>query len=81
MNSENINQNEESSTSQRLEILKDLKNGIKPTPLFALKKYGSLRLSGRINELRSQGHKIRTDMVIENGKRVAQYTYIGYIGD
>ena len=50
-------------TSQNKKILKYLqthKRGI--SPLEAIDKFGCLRLSGRIHDLRSEGWNIYTDM-------------------
>lgn len=60
--------------SQRQAILAHLERGKAITPLDALHKFGCLRLSGRILELRKQGWKVVTHMVeLDNGKRVASY--------
>lgn len=59
--------------SQRLEILKHLKKGRSVTPLEALEKWGCMRLSGRIIELRRAGHNIVTEVEEKNGKRYARY--------
>lgn len=61
--------------SQNNLILKHLQSGKSITPIEALVLYGSLRLSGRIYELKEKGHKIKTEMIeTETGKRVAKYT-------
>lgn len=58
--------------SQSDKILAHLQN--KPiTPLEALNLYGCFRLSGRIKDLREEGHPIQTEMVKENGKNFAKY--------
>ncbi len=62
--------------SQRKIILAYLKEGKDITAFEALKLCGSLRLSGRIWELRERGYNIKTNMVIRSGKRVAQYHLI-----
>lgn len=54
-------------------ILGHLASGKTLTPLQALQRFGTLRLSGRILELRQRGHDIRTDMVRRGQKRVARY--------
>jgi hypothetical protein len=59
--------------TQNEEILAHLKSGRAISPLEALERYGSMRLGGRIHELRQQGHDIVTDMVTKNGKRYAEY--------
>ena len=59
--------------SQCSHILGHLKR--KPiTALEALGLYGCFRLAARINDLRSQGHKIRTDLVTQDDKRFAIYS-------
>jgi hypothetical protein len=56
-------------------ILKALKNGDKLTPLDMLKRFGYLRASGRIFDLRIKGHAIKTTMIkTGDGKRVAEYS-------
>jgi len=60
--------------TQNEQILRHLKRGRKITPLQALNLYGCLRLSGRILELREQGHPIKSEMVKVNNKRVARYS-------
>lgn len=60
--------------SQNDTILKHLRKHRKITPLEALRRYGCMRLGGRVHDLRAQGHDIRTRMIKQNGKRYAQYT-------
>ena len=43
------------------------------TAIQALNLYGCLRLAARINELRSDGIDVETEMVNRNGKRFARY--------
>jgi hypothetical protein len=60
-----------SKTTQKQEILNDLKNGISITPIDALREYGCFRLSAVIFNLKQEGHDIRTTMVEQtsgNGK-------------
>lgn len=64
--------------SQNEIILKMLQDGKRVTPLTALKAAGTLRLSGRILELREK-YNIKTEMIavgVRGGikKRVASYT-------
>jgi hypothetical protein len=59
--------------SQTEAILKHLKAGNKLTPLQALQKFGTLRLSGRVLELRQAGYDIKRTMVRRGASRVAQY--------
>lgn len=62
------------TTSQSAMILRDLKRGKTVTALDALRRYGCLRLSGRIYDLRQDGHQITKTMVeVGEGKRVARY--------
>jgi hypothetical protein len=63
--------------SQKDQILHYLKTKRQLTPLEALKKFGCLRLSGRILELRQDGHRIETTMVeVGHDKRVGSYLLI-----
>lgn len=64
------------TVSQKRIILEALKDGKDITAFEALKMCGSLRLSGRIWDLREAGYNIKTNMVIRSGKRVAQYHLI-----
>lgn len=59
--------------SQRLRVLRHLAKGKSLTPLNALRLFGTLRLSGRIKELRDEGWPIETEMVTVSGARVAKY--------
>jgi hypothetical protein len=61
--------------SQCADILEALRRG-PITPLEALKDHGCLRLAARIEELRSDGHTIVTEMVSHNGKKFGQYVLI-----
>lgn len=62
------------TTSQNQAILNWLKQGHALTPLEALDRFGTLRLGGRIWDLRREGHKIKTEThVTALGKRVARY--------
>lgn len=60
--------------TQNQKILKHLQKGKKITPLQALRMFGCLRLSGRIYDLKKQGHKIKTDIIAVNKKHVGQYS-------
>ena len=60
--------------SQEKRILNYLKNGGKITPLEALNKFGCLRLSGRIYDLKRKGYNIKSNRIIVNKKQVAQYS-------
>lgn len=59
---------------QTSEILIHLIDHEKITPMEALNKYGCFRLASRINDLRREGHDIKTKMVESNGKRFAEYS-------
>lgn len=59
--------------SQNSKILEMLKAKKAVTPLTALRDAGTLRLSGRILELRQAGHAIKKDMIAVGKKRVASY--------
>jgi hypothetical protein len=61
--------------SQNRQILAALENGQRLTAIDILYQFQSLRASGRIFDLRQQGHDIKTQMIsLGNGKRVAQYS-------
>lgn len=49
--------------TQNQQILEHLQSGRTITQLDALNKYGCMRLSGRIFELRQRGYKIRTKTI------------------
>ena len=61
--------------SQTADILETLRRG-PITPLEALRDHGCLRLAARIEELRSEGHVIITEMIKHNGKKFGQYVLI-----
>jgi hypothetical protein len=65
--------------TQQTQVLNHLKK--EPlTPLVALRKYGTLRLSAIVFNLRNEGHNIKTDMVKvgtrNKPKYVAQYSLL-----
>ena len=61
-------------TGQNRAILLYLESGGSLSTIDALEKFGSFRLSARINDLRNQGHNIRTEKFkTPNGKTVARY--------
>ena len=63
--------------SQNARILSHLKEGKTLTPLEALDLFGCFRLSGRIQDLEAEGHKIESKLIeLPNGKRVSQYRMI-----
>ena len=47
------------------------------TPLQALEKWGCMRLSARIEELRKAGYPIVTEIAKQNGKKFARYRMEG----
>jgi hypothetical protein len=51
-----------------------LMNGRSLTTLEALNMFGCFRLAARIENLRSQGMEIQTEIVEINDKRVARYS-------
>jgi len=64
--------------SQNKLILEHLQAGKSITPLDALYKFGCLRLSGRIKNLRDEGHPIKTDIITvkKTRKRIASYSLV-----
>ena len=60
--------------SQEKRILNYLQNGGKITPMEALNKFGCLRLSGRIYDLKRKGYNIKSSRITVNKKQVAQYS-------
>ena len=62
--------------TQNQKILEYLKSGKKLTPLEALNKFGCLRLSARIFNLKEQGHAIITENVTRKGKTFAEYSLL-----
>lgn len=71
---DNYNPNEQSSASQKAQILRHMQNGYSLTPIQALHLFGSLRLPARISEIRSEGWDVKSEFVkLPNGKRVKRY--------
>jgi hypothetical protein len=62
------------SDSQNNLIKAWLMNGRSITPLQALDMFGCFRLSARIDNLRKEGMNIKTDLIMINDKRIAQYS-------
>ena len=58
-------------------ILAHLLTGKTITPIEALRKYGTFRLSARVFNLRKQGYNVVTDIVYKNGKHFASYSLLG----
>ena len=69
---DNTNPNKETSASQNARILEALQSGARITPLDALQRFGCLRLSARIADLREKGFRIVKTWSTENGKRFAE---------
>jgi hypothetical protein len=60
--------------TQNQEILKHLKTGATITPLEALNMFGTLRLAGRIFDLKQKGWPIFCESLeVEENKRVGRY--------
>ena len=65
-------------TSQKNQILKHLKTGRNITSISAMALYGCFRLASRINDLRNDGHKIKTIAARDiNGKSYGLYRLVG----
>ena len=64
-------------TTQNTQILKALEEGARLTPIDALQRFGCLRLSARIADLREKGFRIVNTWRTENGKRFAEYRLEG----
>lgn len=70
----NPNLNPESSASQKARIKAWLQAGNSITPLEALSRFGCLRLSAIVFDLKKDGMDIATEIIkTESGKRVAEY--------
>ncbi len=59
--------------SQRIRILRYMAQGFSVTPLSALRKFGSLRLSERVREIEAEGWPVERKRVNIRGKRVMSY--------
>ena len=66
----------ETQNNQILKHLKNHKNGI--TPKTAYERYGIMRLSGRIYELRQKGYTITRDDVTEKNRYGHTVTFARY---
>ncbi len=60
--------------TQNKQILEALKKGDKLTPLEMLYRFGTLRASARIFDLKAQGHDIQSKIVNKDGKQVSEYS-------
>jgi len=69
----------EHTESQNKQILAHLKAGGTLTAYEALKVFGCMRLASRINDLKRANHIIGKEMITENGKRFAEYSYVGTV--
>lgn len=60
---------------QKTRLLGLLKNAgtVGVSPLDALREINCFRLAARIHELRKQGHKIRTEYHVRDGKQFGVY--------
>lgn len=59
--------------AQTKKILEWLKAGHSITPIEALQKFGCMRLSGRIYDIRHMGYNIITDYEQSENARYARY--------
>lgn len=61
--------------SQTEDILRDLKRGVKITPLDALENYNCFRLGARIYDMRRQGIPVKAERITDTktGKTYARY--------
>lgn len=62
-----------STRSQLTQILNHLKRGRSLTAIQALNKFGCMRLSARILDLKEMGYSIASDYIKQDGKRFARY--------
>ena len=64
--------------TQNQQILNYLKTGKSLSPIDALNKFGCFRLSGRIYDLKKEGHNIETNYVTDKKtkKTYAEYIYL-----
>jgi len=70
----NINPNGTQSLSQKEQIRKALEAGETLTPLDALKRFGTMKLTTRISELIDENFPIKKEWVrTESGKKVMSY--------
>lgn len=62
--------------SQSEDILRDLKRGLKITPLDALENYNCFRLGARIYDLKRQGVPVKAELITDErtGKTYARYS-------
>jgi hypothetical protein len=68
-----INLNKMNTETQKKTILRHLDRGYTLTGLQALGLCGSMKLSTRISELRTEGHPISDRWIEKDGKRFKEY--------
>ena len=71
-----IESKEDTAESQNKQILNYLQSGATINPISALELFGSFRLSARINDLRNDGHNIKTTMIYNGRNRWANYNLV-----
>ena len=59
--------------TQTEQILNHLKRGKSITPIQALNRFGCLRLSARIWEIKESGVEVKSKLESKNGKTYAKY--------
>jgi len=59
--------------NQSKEILGYLEKGNKITAIDALNKFSCLRLASRINDLKNEGHEIKSKLIHKNKKKWSEY--------
>lgn len=70
----NINLNQRQTENQKLAILECFFFGGRLTPMEALVRFGTFKISTRVSELRDEGFPIRDQWVtLESGKKVKEY--------
>ena len=74
----NINENAQSSASQKARILEYMRQGHSISPMEALNLFGCFRLGARIADIKGEGYLIRTDRVKDprTGKYYASYSLV-----
>ena len=67
-----------SKTTQTQDILKHMQTHGGITPLEALERYGCMRLSARVYDLRQMGYTIHTTNITRQNKRGGKSTFAWY---
>lgn len=62
--------------TQNQAILEHLESGKSITPIYALRRFGSMRLGARIYDLKQMGRTIEKRMVSNGEKRFASYRMV-----